>query len=37
MTLYLRSRQLHNMAINSAPFGRWTLRRGAAHRQLFLR
>jgi hypothetical protein len=26
-----------NMAINFAPSGRWTLRRGAAHRQLFLR
>jgi hypothetical protein len=24
------------MAINLAPFGRWTLRRGAAHRRLFL-
>lgn len=26
-----------NMAINPAPFGRWTLRRGAAQRRLFLR
>lgn len=26
-----------HLRLNIAPFGRWTLRRGAAHRQLFLR
>ncbi len=34
---YFRWRETHNMALNLAPFGRWTLRDKAAQRRLVLR